>query len=83
MLTITSYILMRYFPTNKSVKYLFVFALSFFVGQVLISLRNTVPDFLSIIVGSNLQMWDLFSYILPLGNSWELIQSGIIDILSH
>ncbi len=68
VLTITSYILMKNFPSHKSVKYFFVFALSFFVGQVLVSLRNIIPDFLSIVVGSNLQMLGyIFLYLATRG----------------
>jgi hypothetical protein len=59
---------MKNFPSHKSVKYLFVFSLSFFVGQILVSMRNTVPDFLSIIVGSNLQISGyLFLYLAVRG----------------
>ena len=54
MLVISSYTLMKNFPTHKSVKNLFVFSLFFFVGQILTGLRNIIPDFLSIIIGNNL-----------------------------
>ena len=68
VLTVTSYILMKHFPAHKSVKYFFVFSLFFFVGQVLVSMRNIVPDFLSIIVGSNLQISGyLFLYLAVRG----------------
>jgi hypothetical protein len=59
---------MKNFPSHKSVKYFFLFALSFFIGQVLVSMRNLVPDFLSIIVGSNLQMLGyIFLYLAARG----------------
>lgn len=54
MLTITSYVLMRHFPTDKSLKYFFAFSFLFFIGQIFTGLRNIIPDFFSIIIGNNL-----------------------------
>lgn len=68
VLVIISSLLATKFPSHKSVKYFFGFSFSFFIGQLFITLRNIIPDFLSIIVGSNLQILGyIFLYLATKG----------------
>ncbi len=50
------YILIRYIqsPNNRSLKFLTFYASFYFVGFVLIILRNQIPDFLSIVIANTL-----------------------------
>jgi len=87
--TIINLILIYYFPKNKNLKYLLVFNLGFLLGQLLLILRNTIPDFFSIVVGNSfLVAGHICVYVasrglLKLENRWRnryFIPIGVVAI---
>ena len=51
ILAITSLFFMLKYPKVRYIRFFLSFSILFFVGLLLLSARNTIPDFLSIIMG--------------------------------
>jgi len=71
ILAITSLFFMLKYPKVRYIRFFLSFSILFFVGLLLLSARNTIPDFLSIIMGNMLL---IVAYII--------LYIGIVDLLN-
>ena len=71
ILAITSLFFMLKYPKTRYIRFFLIFSILFFIGLLLASLRNTISDFLSIIMGNMLL---IVAYII--------LYIGIIDLLN-